>query len=351
MRRLLPWLAALALVLPLATVPAAAAPAAPADREVWDTAVFSRVPAPGYPAYVHAHTNGRVYAGTYVNSGATGVPSRVFEWSRRGQLLRSWPVPRQVRDGSHGVQVAQQTRGGRLVVLETSTRTVRTLDVRTGRWRRIARFPDGAVPNYATWGPDGALYVTDYHQPVIWRLARGSRTPRPWFRSSALEGTDFGTTGIRFRPGRRDLVVSQQAVLDGSQLPVSGALYSLKVRRSGAPGRLAKLWTSGALELPDGFGIGRSGHLYVALLGTNQIVELTARGREVDRFPDLPLTGENGSAIPFDTPCSATFLGTRVLVANQSAIAGDADHQAILAVEVGERGRAPYLPRSARFGR
>ncbi len=78
---------------------------------------------------------------------------------------------------------------------------------------------------------------------------------------------------------------------------------------------------------------------------TAQLVELSATGKELDRFPDLPFTGDNGSPIPFDTPCSATFLGTKVLVANQSAIAGDAGHQAILAVEVGERGRATYLPK------
>ena len=53
--------------------------------------------------------------------------------------------------------------------------------------------------------------------------------------------------------------------------------------------------------------------------------------------------------MPFDTPCSATFLGTRVLVANQSAIAGDASHQAILDVDVGETGRPAYLPETARF--
>jgi hypothetical protein len=38
-----------------------------------------------------------------------------------------------------------------------------------------------------------------------------------------------------------------------------------------------------------------------------------------------------------------------VLVANQSALAGDAGHQAILDVYVGEPGRAPYLPRNAGF--
>lgn len=342
MRRLVVALAIALLGLP---APSYAAPA----REKWDTRVFARVPAPGFPAYVHVHTNGRVYAGSYVAGDAAA--SRISEWSRRGQLLRSWAVPGQVRDGDQGVQVANQTRSGKLVVLETSTRSVLTLDVTTGRWRRIARFPDGAVPNYATWGPGGALFVSDYHQPVIWRLAPGSRTPRRWFTSDALNGTELGTTGLRYRPGRGDLVIAQQAVLDGSQLPTNGAVYALPVRRDGRPGTLTELWQSGPLELPDGFGIGRSGHLYVALVGTNQIVELTATGREVDRFPEAPVTGANGSAIPFDAPCSATFLGTQVLVANQSAIARDADHQAILAVEVGEEGRAPYLPRGARFGR
>lgn len=341
MRRLLVGLVAGAML--AVPAPAQAAP------EKWDTRVFATVPSPGFPAYVHVHTNGRVYAGTYVSGDA--ARSRVYEWSRGGQLLRSWPVPGQVLDGDQGVQVANQTRGGRLVVLETSTRSVLTLDVRTGRWRRVARFPEGAVPNYATWGPGGALFVSDYHQPVIWRIAPGSRTPKRWFTSAALNGTEFGTTGLRYRPGRGDLVIAQQAVLDGSQLPTDGALYSLPIRRDGSSGTLDELWRSGPLELPDGFGIGRSGHLYVALVGTNQVVELTGAGREVDRFPDVPLGGDNGSAMPFDTPCSATFLGTRVLVANQSAIAGDASHQAILAVEVGERGRAPYLPETARFGR
>ena len=112
------------------------------------------MPAPGYPAYVHAHTNGRVYAGSYIHSGST-MPSKVVEWSADGTLLRSWSVPGQLLDEDHGVQVANQTRAGKLVLLETSTASVLTLDVRTGRFQRVVRFPDGVVPNYATWGPGG----------------------------------------------------------------------------------------------------------------------------------------------------------------------------------------------------
>ena len=341
MRRLLAALATAALALTLG------APATAQPREPGDTRVFSLVPAPGFPAYVHAHTNGRVYAGTYTDPGST-APSRVFEWSADGTLLRSWSVPGQRLDEDHGVQVANQTHDGRLVLLETSTASVLTLDVTTGRFRRVVRFPDGAVPNYATWGPGGALFVTDYAEGVIWKVSHGSRTPRRWFSSPALTGAvEFGTTGIRYRPGRSDLLITQQTASDGGTLPTNGALYRLPVGEHGRPGEIETLWTSQPGDLPDGFGIGRSGHVYVALAGlANQLVELTAAGEEVQRY-GTALTGDNGSPIPFDTPCSATFLGRRVLVANQSAVAGDATHQAILDVHVGEPGRAPYLPRRA----
>lgn len=345
MRRLLP---ALLLALPLA---APVAPAPAATPEKWETQVFALVPEPGFPAYVHAHTNGRVYAGSYVDSGST-VRSRVWEWRGDGTLLRSWPVPGDV-SVDHGVQVAHQTRDGRLVLLETSRRAVMTLDVRTGRFERVATLPAGAVPNYATWGPKGELLVTDYADGVIWRVPPGGGRPTRWFESAALSGAaGFGTTGIRYRPGSSDVLITQQTVTDGSDLPTNGALFRLPVTATGRPGTLETLWTSRPGDLPDGFGIGRSGHIYVALAGlSNQLVELTPEGEEVARFPEVPLTGDNGSPVPFDTPCSATFRGRRVLVANQSAIAGDASHQAILEVYVGERGRAPYLPRTARFSR
>ncbi len=336
-------------ILALATGLAPSASASSAARPKWDTRVFAKVPPPGFPAYVHAHTNGRVYAGSYVDSGST-APSKVFEWSPSGKLLRSWVVPGQVLGEDHGVQVANQTRGGKLVLLETSTSSVLTLDLGTGRVKRVVRLPGGAVPNYATWGPGGALFVTDYAAGVIWKVPHGSRSPKRWFSSPALSGIEFGTTGIRFRPGSRDLLITQQTAADGASLPTNGHLYRLPLRADGRPGALQTLWTSRPGDLPDGFGIGKSGHVYVALAGlANQLVELTPSGTEVTRFPKVPLTGDNDSSVPFDTPCSATFLGTRVLVANQSAIAGDASHQAILDVEVGETGQPPYLPKTATF--
>lgn len=336
-------LTATVLVVPLSASPAAARP----SEEKWTTRVFALVPSPGYPAYVHAHTNGRVYAGTYV--AGDRQRSRVFEWSRGGTLLRSWTVPGQRLGADHGVQVANQTRDGRLVLLETSTRRVLTLDLRTGAFDAVARLPQGSVPNYATWGPRN-LFVSDYAQGVVWRVRRDGRVER-WFAGPELEGVaGFGTTGIVYRPRQRDFLLTQQTTSDGSADPTSGKLLRLKLRKQG-PGPISTLWTSLPTDLPDGFGIGRSGRIYVAMVGlTAQLVELSPTGEELDRFPDVPFLGLNGSRIPFDSPSNATFQGTSVLVANQSAIAGDASHQAILRVEVGERGRRPHLPRTATFG-
>ncbi len=339
MRRLVVVLLAVALLaLPGTPPPASAAP------EKWTTRVFAKVPSPGRPAYVHVHTNGRVYAANYEAGDAQR--SRVFEYGSGGALLRSWAVPGQRRDQPHGVQVATQTRDGRLVLLETSTRRVLTLTLSSGRFRRIATLPAGAKPNYATWTPVG-LVVTDYAQGVLWRVTSSGRVSR-FLTSPSLEGeAGFGTTGIAYRPDRHDLLITQQTVAGGP--PSVGYLYSLPVRH-GKPGRLRTLWTSQPTDLPDGFGIARSGRIYVANAGlTNQLVQLSPTGEELDRFPDAAGGGENGSTIPFDTPCSATFHGTSVLVANQSAVQEDASHMAILRVHVGERGRTPYLPRSASF--
>ncbi|MAO81864.1 SMP-30/gluconolactonase/LRE family protein [uncultured Nocardioides sp.] len=332
-----------------ATGPAGAARAGERSSVAkWTTTVFARVPSPGAPAYVHAHTNKRVYAGTY--AAPDGQASRVFEWTRDGTLVRSWAVPGQDLAGAHGVQVAAQTRTGRLVVLDTTTSRVLTLDVRTGRWRTVATLPEGSVPNYATWAP-GGLYVTDYGDGVVHRVTRRGKVTE-WLRDPALDGVlGFGTTGIRYVPDERAFLLTQQTLSTGATLPTNGAL--LRVPLEGrAPGGVEVVWTSLPTDLPDGFGIGRrTGHVYVAMVGpTNRIAEIDpATGEEVDSFPALPLVGENGSEIPFDSPCNATFLGKDVLVANQSAVQGDASHHAVLRVRVGERGLAPYLPRRATF--
>lgn len=332
----------LAVLVAVCLVPAHAAERAPGTARV-----FAKVQSPGFPAYVHVHPNGRVYAGTYTNPAGDTMRSRVFEYTSGGTLLRSWTVPGQDLTKPRGVQVAATDARGRLVLLEKSRARVLTLDVRTGRFVAQATIPDlpgggHPIPNYATWGPGGALFVSDYGQAVVWRIPAAGGTPRAWFRSPKLEGVaGFGTTGIVFEPATRSFLISQQTSGDPLDL-FRGHLYRLKVRADGTPGALSTVWTAGGpLDLPDGFGIARSGNIYLALLGANKLVKLSPGGKVLARW------SATGSAVPFDSPSNATFLGTRVLVANQSAILGDASHHVILDVEVGERGAPVVVPRAS----
>ncbi len=352
----------------LAAVASVLAPTAEAGagRERWDTRVFSKVPRPGYPAFVYAHPDGRLYGGTYTNPQGDTERSRVFEWTRRGALTRSWTVPGQHLDEDHGVQVATSDAAGRLVLLEKSTSRVMRLDTRTGHFSTYSRLrdlptcppgtePDGtcspnvddypAIPNYAAWGRHGELYVTDYGQAVIWRIPPGGGKAEPWYADAQLDGSEFGTAGLLLAPNHRALLITQQSQAQ-DPTATQGKLFRLPIRH-GKGTELKLLWTSQPSDLPDGFGIGRSGRIYIANAGlTNQLVVLSPKGEELERFPETPGTGENGSPVPFDTPSSATFLGRRVMVANQS-FTGDTSHHVILGVYVGERGKPVFIPATA----
>src|SRR5207302_2194443 len=127
-----------------------------------------------------------------------------------------------------------------------------------------------------------------------------------------------------------------------------GKLYAVPVHPDGSPGAIRQLWESHPFDAPDGLAVAQSGHIYIALVGpSNQLVELAAAGTEIARYPSAPVTGDNGSAIPFDDPSSVKFLGTSILVANQSYITGNPQHWAILQVDVGETGLPEYVPPGA----
>lgn len=343
--------------------PAGGSDAAP-ERERWHTRVLAKVQAPGFPANVVVHPNGRVYAGTFSNLRGDTLPSVVREWSRRGVLLRSWEVPGQDLEASHGVQVTNVDARGRLVVLEKSTGKILLLNLDRGRWSTYSRLRDlpacilgqagdgctpnlndaGAIPNYAAWGPDGALYVTDYGQAVIWRVPPGGGRARVWLAHKLLDGIEFGTAGLALGPHRRALFVMQQTSLGLGDLAVTqGSLYRVPLHGTRT---LTKLWQSRPMDLPDGFSFARSGRVYVACAGSNQLVVLDEDYAEIERVPALPGTGDNGSPVPFDTPSNVTFAGRSVLVANQSFLGVRANH-AILDVYVGERGVPIFIPDNA----
>jgi len=342
-----------ALLALLAVALLASAPAAQA-RERFDTKLLARVPSPGYPAQAYVHPNGRVYEGTYVNSSAGAVPSRVFEFDGEdGTLRRSWTVPGQKLSGEQAVQVTTSDAQGNLVVLDNDPARVLKLDRDTGEFTTYSTFADiegGSAPrpNYGAWGPDGSLYVTDYGQGLVWRVPPGGGPALVWLRDGRLEGSaGFGTTGIALAADRRTLLVAQgsSALGLGELNPATGKIYSVAIGANGRPGAMRRLWESAPGDVPDGFAIAASGRLYVPLVGLPaQIAIVAPSGREIERFPREAGSGENGSPVPFDSPSSARFLGTRLIVANQSALAGDRNHQALLDVEAGEPGLPELIP-------
>jgi sugar lactone lactonase YvrE len=339
------------------------------ERPRWNTRVLALVGKPGFPARAYVAPNGRIYEGTYENPAGGTSPSLVREYAGNGTLLHTWRVPGQNLSGGQGVQVATSDARGRLVLLDRDPARVLLLNTRRHtqrtRFRTYARFPDlpqctpgstgpncspalnddPPVPNYATWGPRGALYVTDYLQAVIWRVPPGGGKPRVWLADPRLDGDQFGTTGIVLKPNHRTLLVMQQSSAGGGDgNPATGKLYSVRI---GHRGGMRRIWESGPVDGPDGFWIARSGRIYAALAGSNQIAVIARDGKDLGRFPATPGTGANGSPVPFDTPSSVMFKGTRLIVANQAFFGGDPTHQAILDVESRERGMPEFIPRHA----
>ena len=164
---------ALSAVLAATVVASVPGTADSAGRARWHTRVFASVPSPGFPAYVFRHTNGRVYAATYHGPGAAPNRDRVFEWTAGGTLLRSWAVPGQRDVADAGVQVANQDARGRLVLLETSTASVLTLDTRNGRFKRQAVLPDLPICKKAPKG-DGLLNDLRTALPLPWIKSDGT---------------------------------------------------------------------------------------------------------------------------------------------------------------------------------
>jgi sugar lactone lactonase YvrE len=345
----------------LAALFAVAAPAASAQRPRWDIRLLAKVPTPGFPAFAYVHPNGRIYVGTYVNPKGDSVRSIVREYrGSDGLFLRQWAVPGQDLAGEHGVQVATSDSKGRLVLLDHTPARALKLDRGTGAFSQYSTFADlkpcsagqtgpncspttqdlAPVPNYGAWGPDGSLYVTDYQQGVIWRVPPGGGAAKVWLSDARLDGGQFGTTGLLLGADRRTLFFAQGS--SGSPGGIlntvngtTGKLYSVPIQPNGTPGGLKQIWESGPADLPDGFAIAKSGRFYVPLAGgANQIAEVAPDGRELERH----------SSDSFDTPSSARFLGTRLIVPNQAYLSGDQTKMTLLDVEVGEAGLPELIP-------
>jgi sugar lactone lactonase YvrE len=342
--------------LTLAPGVSARASAAPA-RQRFDVRVFARIGPPGQPEPVAVGPDGRVYVGTNQQArGDTAAPSKVFAFSQAGKLVREYELRGQPLGDDHGIQGLAFDANGLLYALDRSADPrVVALDPATGAQRRYATFADvppcpapmggdcsatindgPAGPDYATFAPTGDLYVTDIDQASIWRVPSGGGPAQLWFTDARLESV-YGPNGIQFEADGRTLLFTNTASNPSAGNSLTGRLYELPVLPDGTPGELTQLWESRPLDAPDGFALARSGNVYVALAGTSQMVLVSPAGEELARTPATAADNE-AQEVPFDGPASVAFLGERLLVSNQSPIAGNSSSWAVLDVFAGEPG-------------
>jgi sugar lactone lactonase YvrE len=344
-------------------------PALARERTPLDVRVFARVGDPGEPepiAIGPAHR--RIFVGTnQQGKGDASAPSRIFKYTPRGKLVDDYVIKGQPLDSDHGIQGLAFDGDGLLYALDRSDKPrVITIDRKSGEQRTYARFRDvpscsasgrhhncsdttgdnPAGPDYAAFAPDGRLYVTDIDQALIWRIPAGAGKgpvgrPRVWFTDPALENV-FGPNGCQFMPDGRTLLFAVTAQGPSAGDPTQGALFKLRVRSDGAAGKLRRFWTSQPVDGPDGFALARSGRVYLALAGANQMVVISPGGDEIARVPATPADNLQ-MEVPFDGPASVAFLGERVLVTNQST-AGIPASWAVLDVFAGERGLPLFRP-------
>jgi hypothetical protein len=331
-------------------------PAAADARTRWDTTVLAHVPPPGYPALSLVAPDRTIYVGTFTNaSGSANGPSHLYAYSPEGLMLRDWTIQGQSADGDNGIQVAAQDASGDLYLLDQNPPRVLRFDPHTGTQSTYATFSDvytGTVmdnspePDYAAWGPDGSLYVTDYTQSLIWRVPPGGGRAKVWFTDPQLDGTLFGPAGIVLMPDHKTLMLDTSA---GGATTVgnatTGKLYKLPINSDGSPGKLQKVWESGPAQAPDGFALAQSGNVYMALVGpgTNELVEISPSGKELGHAPSTPLANQQLS-VPFDEPSSVQFDGDRMIVTNDAYFSGDQTHWVIYDVYAGEPGAPVYVP-------
>jgi sugar lactone lactonase YvrE len=319
-----------------------------------ETRRFAAVPAPGHPEGL-AVRGGVVYVGTHTSAAgnAGGEPSRVFRYDlETGRRLGDIRIEGQRLEKVHGLVGMTFGPDGRLYVLDRSPPRMLAFDVGVSPpvQTTFATFPDlprcsAAPPPCApstnpgdslvdalAFDAAGAAYVTDVQKATIFRVPPGGGEGAIWFQDPRLDGS-FGVNGIAIHPDGAQVVVAV-TISNRPESPNQGSIYFLPLVDRPAPADLTLVHRyPEPFAAPDGIAYGRSGMLYVALAGTNQISILDPGGAEVARFPGAVDNARQD--VPYDTPASPAFDGRGSLpVTNQSYINSIPRHWAVLETPV-----------------
>jgi len=335
-----------------AAVAVLAVPAHPvsAARTVGETRVFARVPAPGQPEGILVR-DGVVYVGTHTSArgNAGGSPSRIFRYDlASGKPIDELSIQGQNLSGVHGLVGMTWGPDHRLYVADRNPPRVLAIDffasppsqVTYATFPNLPRCSSAPPPCAPSTNPgdslvdglafdrDGVLYVSDVQKATIFRVRPGGGLGAVWFQDPRLDGP-FGVNGLAIEPNGARLFLAV-TISNPPDSAVQGSIYTLPLTERPRPGDLTLVHRfPEPMAAPDGIVFGRSGRLYAALAGANQIAILDPGGTELARFP----TAEENARqeIPWDTPASLFFDGRgSLLVTNQSYVNAIPEHWAVL---------------------
>lgn len=321
-----------------------------------------------------AYHNGTVAAGTAFGAlGHTPIPvqnvgeaSRIFLWDRAtGELQDTLVVPGEDTMSMHGVAGVLYDAAGRLYALHFQFGLTRWTEGADG-WSMeiLTQIPDlppcwmapapcsptlldePPLGNDLTWGPDGALYVTDSHQATVWRIDVDASIAI-WFQHADLD-RKVGANGLRVSPDGTRMLVAITGPDSISLGPVErpAVVFSIPFPDpSIAPHSV--FFTLPNNDLADGIAYGAEGDLYVASNAGNRIYIVAPDGTLLRTIENADLDGD----AVMDFPASLGFDGDgALLVTNYAWADGNVAPQgrSVIAIDVGDVG-AP-VPAAAGIG-
>lgn len=339
-------------------------------RPLGDSRVVARMPAaPGYPEGIVVQGS-TVYIATAARFGTSVVPPKgppevqAFD-TKTGEVRARFAIADQDPNRDHGTSGLAFDAAGRLYVLDTQWGIVR-FDPATAPasidpaadpsvvygtsfpdLRPCAAFTAGpcsptagdapSLPNDLAFDAEGNAYVTDSLQATIWRVPAGGGAPEIWFQDPRLDG-GFGPNGIRLDAARNYLYFVVSADRTGT-----GHIYRLPLATP-ARDRLESFHAYRGGEVPDNIAWGRSGKLYVALAGTNEIQIVLPDGREQTRFSG-PARSADGD-VPYDMPSGVTLddSTSSLFVNNHSEVLGLPERFVIFDIYVDDRAEPLIRP-------
>ncbi|MGH2756676.1 MAG: SMP-30/gluconolactonase/LRE family protein, partial [Actinomycetota bacterium] len=270
-----------------------------------------------------------------------------------GKSVDEITITGQNTDETHGLLAMAFDADGRLYVLDRNPPRLLRLDLSGGRPKQTtyATFPDLApcttsdppcsptstdsapFADYLVFDRKGNAYVTDLEQATIFIVPPGGGKAKVWFADPRLDSV-FGPNGIAF--GRDGNLYFAMTGSTQPTEPTQGLIYRIPPVEKPEPDDLEVFhkYPEPAAG-PDGIAFGKSGKLYVALAGANQMSILNPDGTEELRFPSQ--VENQGQEIPYDLPASVAFDGRgSLLVTNQSFFTANEDHWAVFDVWVND---------------